>query len=73
MAIKVQEIKGKGKEELEILLREKRAELVHDRFGASARQLKNVRRIGVAKKDIARILTVMKMQQQEGQDQLSDK
>lgn len=73
MAIKAQEIKGKSREELEIMLREKRAELVQDRFGASARQLKNVRKIGAAKRDIARILTVMKMQEQEDKIEPVDK
>lgn len=58
--MKIQELRQKSKNELQKLLEEKRLRLAQLRFDLAAGKIKNVREIRKIKKDIARILTLMK-------------
>lgn len=58
--MKEDQLRQKTKEELNKLLKDKRERLRQLRFDLSARKIKNVREIQEVKKDIARILTVLK-------------
>lgn len=58
--MKILEIKRKAKEELENLLLRKREDLRKLRFGVSSHKVKDVKIMSKTKKDIARILTVLK-------------
>jgi large subunit ribosomal protein L29 len=58
--MKAQELRKKSKEELEKLLKEKKDYLQKLKFDLSLGKLKNVKEIGQVKKDIARILTILK-------------
>lgn len=58
--MKAKEIRKKTKEELEKLLAEKRKKLTQLRFDLAAGKVKNVREIRETKKDIARILTILR-------------
>ncbi len=58
--MKASELRQKSKEELEKILQEKREKLRELRFDLSAGKVKNVREIRMLKRDIARILTVLK-------------
>ena len=61
----LKELRGKSKEELEKMLKAQR-EVVRDfRFKDSNKQLKNVRDLRNAKKDVAKILTVLNEQQDD--------
>lgn len=60
--MKVGELKGRSKGELERLLQEKRERLRQLEFDLSQKKLKNVREISRMKKDIAQILTVMNLE-----------
>ncbi len=53
------ELSQKPKNELKILLSEKRERLRQLRFKISSGKVKNVREIRMTKKDIARILTIL--------------
>ncbi len=53
-------IKEKNKEELKKLLDEKRREAQKSRFDIAAKQVKNNRELRKAKRDIAKILTLLK-------------
>jgi len=57
--MKFSEIKDKSIEELNELLKEKRMELGELRFKLSNQKLKDVKKIRIAKKEIARILTAI--------------
>ncbi|MBI2474442.1 MAG: 50S ribosomal protein L29 [Candidatus Taylorbacteria bacterium] len=57
----MEEISKKNPVELQKLLGEKRAELMKFRFEMSGGKVKNVKQGQAAKKDIARILTALKM------------
>ena len=59
--MKIKEIKEKNNNELKKALVELRNKTAKMRFDISAKQVKNHREIRKAKKDIARILTVMKL------------
>ncbi len=61
--MKAKEFREKTEEELLMLLQEKRAELTELRFKVSARQYKNYRRVREVKREIARILTILKNKQ----------
>ena len=63
--MEAKEIIKKPKKELQILLDNLRDKLRDLRFKTSADQLKNVREIRKVKKDIARVLTVMKSGKKE--------
>jgi len=57
--MKMTELSQKPKNELQILLSEKRERLRQLRFKISSGKVKNVREIRMTKKDIARILTIL--------------
>lgn len=57
MCMKYKELKNKNVKELDELLNETRDELRQLSFKAGENQLKNVRKIRIAKKTIAQILT----------------
>ncbi|MDI6603389.1 MAG: 50S ribosomal protein L29 [Patescibacteria group bacterium] len=57
---KLQELHQKTKTELQKLLQDNRANLRQLRFDLAAGKIKNVREIRKIKKDIARILTLLK-------------
>lgn len=57
--MKAKELKDKSKEELLVLLAEKRSSLITLRFDISARQHKSYSDLKKTRKDIARILTVL--------------
>ncbi len=58
--MKIKELRELNKNELSKLLEEKRAKAVQLRFDISSKQLKNNREYRNIKKDIARILTLVK-------------
>lgn len=58
--MKIKEIKEKNTEELKKLLAEKREAVRKLRFDIAAKQVKNIREMRNTKRDIARILTVLK-------------
>jgi large subunit ribosomal protein L29 len=58
--MKIKEIKDKNVEELKKLLNEKRETVRKSRFDIAAKQVKNIREIRNSKKDIARVLTILK-------------
>lgn len=58
--MKAKELRKKAKEELEKMLIEKRKRLLQLRFDLKAGKVKNIREIRETKKDIARILTILK-------------
>jgi large subunit ribosomal protein L29 len=58
--MKPQELTSQTKEELQDLLSEKRAKLCKARFGVRSKQTKNHRICRLLKRDIARILTILK-------------
>jgi len=58
--MKIQEIRQKTEDEMKSLLIEKREKLRALRFDLSAGKVKNVREVRGVKKDIAKILTLLK-------------
>lgn len=58
--MRISELRQKSKEELQKLLQENREKLRQLRFDLMAGKVKNVREIRMIKKDIARILTLLK-------------
>ena len=58
--MKAEELRKKSKLQLQKLLKEKRERLRQLRFDLTAKKLKNYREIRQIKKDIARILTVLR-------------
>ncbi len=58
--MKTKELEQKNKPELENILKEIQEKLRQLRFNLASGKVKNVREIRKTKKDIARILTVMK-------------
>ncbi len=58
--MKTKDLRNKPKEELQNLLKELQKKLCDLRFCVAAKQLKKVREIRITKKDIARILTILK-------------
>ncbi|MEA1926304.1 MAG: 50S ribosomal protein L29 [Patescibacteria group bacterium] len=58
--MKAKEINHKSKEELQEILKEKKAKLVQLRFEMTSRQLKDHTQIRRTKKTIARIMTKLK-------------
>lgn len=65
--MKASELRNLTKEELQKKLKEARQELFNLRFQLATGQLKNYKRIKQVKKDIARILTVLKEIQAAGE------
>lgn len=60
--MKIVELKQKNKEELRRLLEENKTKVEELRWLLGQKKIKNVREIGQIKKDIARILTILKEQ-----------
>jgi large subunit ribosomal protein L29 len=58
--MKVAELRQKSKSELEKILADNRERLRQLRFDLAAGKIKNVREIHLFKKDIARLLTLLK-------------
>lgn len=58
--MKAKELREKSAEELKNLSDEERSKLSQIRFNAGANQIKNYNEIGQLKRNIARILTLMK-------------
>ena len=58
--MKIKDIRQKSKKDLQRLLEENQEKLRQLRFDLSAGKVKNVREIRSIKKDIARILTIIK-------------
>ena len=63
--MKAQEVRGLSVYELEQQLRDLRQELYNLRFQRAARQLSNPSRIRRVKRDIARILTILRERELE--------
>ncbi|MCD6283873.1 50S ribosomal protein L29 [bacterium] len=59
--MKAKELRQKTIKELQELLQEKRKRLSQLKFDLSLRKLKNTREIREVKKDIARVLTILKV------------
>lgn len=59
---KAKELKTKSPAELQTMLQENRERLRAMRFDLAAGKMKNVREIRVVKRDIARILTLLRIQ-----------
>lgn len=62
--MKAKEVREMNKNELEKLLEEKMAVAVQLRFDISSKQLKNNREYRNTRKDIARIVTILKEQKE---------
>lgn len=58
--IKAKELKMKPKSELELMLKENREKMREMKFDLASKKLKNVHQLRGAKKEIARILTILK-------------
>jgi large subunit ribosomal protein L29 len=58
--MKIKELREKTENELNNLLKENREKLRQMKFSLAANQLKNSREIGKIKKEIARILTLLR-------------
>jgi large subunit ribosomal protein L29 len=58
--MKAQELRKKDKKELEKIVHDLKKKLSDLRFKFSANKLKNVKEINTSKKEIARILTILK-------------
>ena len=58
--MKIKELREKNSEELKKLLAEKREAVRKLRFEVAAKQTKNIRDIRNNKKDVAKILTILK-------------
>ena len=58
--MKIKELRQKNKKELSDLLNENKDKLGRLKFDLSSKKLKNVNQIKEIKKDIARILTILK-------------
>jgi len=63
--MKSEELKQKSKDELQKLLKEKRAKLQEFNFDLAAGKVKKVREVRKIKKDIARMLTAINSKQLE--------
>lgn len=60
MKTKIEELRSRSVEELEKMLAETRGQLQKLYFKVAQRELKNVREIRQKKKEVARILTIIK-------------
>ena len=58
--MKIDKLKNKSKSELKKLIMNKREQLMTSRFNLAEGKLKNIREIRQVKKDIARILTLLR-------------
>ncbi|HBT95459.1 MAG TPA: 50S ribosomal protein L29 [Coriobacteriia bacterium] len=62
--MKATEIRGLSNDDLQVKLKEGRAELFNLRFQMATSQLDNTARIKIVKKDIARLLTEIRARQE---------
>jgi len=58
--MRIQELRQKSKPEIETLLREDREKLRQMRFDLASGKIKNISEIRKIKKDVARIMTILK-------------
>jgi large subunit ribosomal protein L29 len=58
--MKIKELRQKSKDDLEKILKEEREKLRQLRFDLASGKVKNVREPGNLKKEIARIITILK-------------
>ena len=58
--IKAKELKNKSKDELEKMLAEERGKLRDLRFRLAGAQLKNFSELGIRRRSIARLLTILR-------------
>ncbi len=65
--MKIKELREKSENELQNLLKENRDKVRQLRFDSVSKQQKNVKEISQLKKDIARILTLLRQKAPEGQ------
>ena len=63
--LKILDLKSKNKEELEKMVKEKQERLDTLRFKMPRKEVKNYKELGMIKKDIARILTVVNANRNE--------
>lgn len=63
--MKIYELREKSKEDLAEMLNEKRGRVEVLREAIRTRKIKNVRELSAVKKDIARILTVIRLRKHE--------
>lgn len=54
------DIKNKTKQDLEVMIKDKREDLKNFRFGISGSRVKNVKEARIIKKDIARAITFLR-------------
>lgn len=66
--MKASELRDLSVEELQTKLRELKEELFNLRFQLAVNQLENSNRLGVVKKDIARVSTVIRQRELAGED-----
>ncbi len=64
--MKASELRDMSVEELELKLTELKEELFNLRFQLAVNQLENSSRIGAVKKDIARVLTILRKRELDG-------
>ncbi len=67
-----QEYKEMNLEELEAQLKEMRTQIVQQRFDVGSRQLKNYKKLGDTRKEIARIITIMQQKKEESAKEKKD-
>lgn len=58
--MKVKELRQKSKDDLGKILKENREKLRQLRFDLASGKVKNIKEVGILKKEIARILTILK-------------
>ena len=63
--MKAKELRKKSRKELQALLNNLRKELAELRFKIAAKQLKNVRKFREVRKDIARILKIIRKKKED--------
>ncbi len=71
--MKIKELQSKSENELQKLLLAKRETLRAIRFKVAQRQLKKIHDIKITKKDIARILTLLRAKQKESSKKETNK
>jgi len=65
MKTKAKELRQKTENELKMILRENREKIRALRFDLASKKLKNVHELGLARKQIAQILTILNSQKQK--------
>ncbi|MBC8455730.1 50S ribosomal protein L29 [bacterium] len=69
----VKELRGMTKEALLEVLQQNRSEIVNLRFQKELQQLDNPSRIRLVRRDIARIITILKEKNDQGTQETKDK